>query len=108
MWPIHRSKTSKWLENDPFPPMWELSRRIAHIVRMSPERHAMQVPSPSQAPLVGSLGIPNGSSQASNERIAFEAARKLNSLQISGRQYSVVRDPQSQRFVVVVLDERTG
>ena len=68
----------------------------------------MQVPSPSQAPLVGSLGIPNGSSQASNERIAFEAARKLNSLQISGRQYSVVRDPQSQRFVVVVLDERTG
>ena len=68
----------------------------------------MQVPSPSQAPLIGSLGIPAGSSQASNERIAFEAARKLNSLQISGREYSVVRDPQSQRFVVVVLDERTG
>jgi uncharacterized FlaG/YvyC family protein len=40
--------------------------------------------------------------------MALEAARKLNSLQIAGREYSVVRDPQSQRFVVVVLDEKTG
>jgi hypothetical protein len=68
----------------------------------------MQVPSPSQAPLIGSLGVTGGASQPSNERIAFEAARKLNSLQISGREYSVVRDPQSQKFVVVVLDDRTG
>ena len=68
----------------------------------------MQVPSPSQTPFTGSLGVPAGSAQASNERIAFEAARKLNSLQISGREYSVIRDPQSQRFVVVVLDENTG
>ncbi|HVW10331.1 MAG TPA: flagellar protein FlaG [Bryobacteraceae bacterium] len=68
----------------------------------------MQVPSPSQAPLIGSLGVPTGSSPASNERTAVEAARKLNDLQISGREYSVVRDPQSQKFVVVVLDEKTG
>ncbi|HXE64338.1 MAG TPA: flagellar protein FlaG [Bryobacteraceae bacterium] len=68
----------------------------------------MQVPSPSQTPLTGSLGFAGGSSQGSNARLAFEAARKLNSLQISGREYSVVRDPQSQKFVVVVLDEKTG
>lgn len=68
----------------------------------------MQVPSPSQAPSIGALGFSGGASQPSNERIAFEAARKLNRLQISGREYSVVRDPRSQRFVVVVLDEKTG
>jgi hypothetical protein len=68
----------------------------------------MQVPSASQGPLIGSLGIPGASSQPSNERTAFEAARKLNNLQISGREYSVIRDPQSQKFVVVVLDEKTG
>jgi uncharacterized FlaG/YvyC family protein len=68
----------------------------------------MQVPSLSQAPLIGSLGLPTESSPASNKRSAFEAARKLNSLQISDREYSVVRDPQSQKFVVVVLDEKTG
>ncbi|HVY92655.1 MAG TPA: flagellar protein FlaG [Bryobacteraceae bacterium] len=68
----------------------------------------MQVSSPSQTPLIGSLGVPAASSPASNERNALEAARKLNSLEITGREYSVVRDPQSQKFVVVVLDERTG
>jgi hypothetical protein len=68
----------------------------------------MQVPSASQGPLVGSLGMSGGFPQHSNERNAFEAARKLNNLQISGREYSVIRDPQSQKFVVVVLDERTG
>ena len=68
----------------------------------------MHVSSASQAPLIGSLGVPSGASQPSSERIAFEAARKLNNLQISGREYSVIRDPQSQKFVVVVLDDRTG
>ena len=68
----------------------------------------MQVPSASLGPLVGSLGILGGSSHPSNERIAFEAARKLNNLQITGREYSVIRDPQSQKFVVVVLDDKTG
>jgi hypothetical protein len=96
------------LEIDLLTPMWELSRENAHIVPMSPERHLMQVPSPSQAALIGSLGVTGGASQPSNERIAFEAARKLNNLQISGREYSVARDPQSQRFAVVVLDEKTG
>jgi hypothetical protein len=68
----------------------------------------MQVPSVTQSPLIGSLGVSGGPSQPSNERIAFEAARKLNNLQISGREYSVIRDPQSQKFVVVVLDDKTG
>jgi uncharacterized FlaG/YvyC family protein len=39
---------------------------------------------------------------------ALTAARKLNSLDIVGREYAVVRDPSSQRFIVVVRDEETG
>ena len=39
---------------------------------------------------------------------ALVAARKLNSLNITGREYAVVRDPASHRFIVVVRDEETG
>lgn len=68
----------------------------------------MQVPPASAATLIGPAGGPTGPSLSANERSAFEAARKLNSLQIVGREYSVVRDPESHRFVVVVLDDKTG
>lgn len=68
----------------------------------------MQVTATSSAPLAGGTSLGTSPSGSANERNAFEAARKLNSLQIAGRQYSVVRDPESQRFVVVVLDDRTG
>jgi len=45
--------------------------------------------------------------QSDNLRDAFTAARKLNSLNITGREYAVIRDPASQRFVVVVRDGET-
>lgn len=68
----------------------------------------MQVTAPSAAPLTGGTSMGPVPSVSANERNAVEAARKLNSLQISGREYSVVRDPESQRFVVVVVDDKTG
>lgn len=46
--------------------------------------------------------------QSDSARNAYTAARKLNSLNITDREYSVVRDPQSQLFKVVVLDKQTG
>jgi uncharacterized FlaG/YvyC family protein len=46
--------------------------------------------------------------QADNLRNAVAAARKLNSLNITGREYAVIRDPASQRFVVIVRDGETG
>jgi hypothetical protein len=44
----------------------------------------------------------------SNWLNALTAARKLNGLNITGREYAVVRDPISQRFIVIVRDEETG
>lgn len=41
-------------------------------------------------------------------RDAFTAARKLNSLNITDRQFTVVRDPASQLFKINVLDGNTG
>jgi uncharacterized FlaG/YvyC family protein len=69
----------------------------------------MEVPPPSRAALSGgSLARPANAPQAGNARSAFEAVRKLNSLQITDREYVVVRDPESHRFMVVVLDQTTG
>src|ERR1017187_2198751 len=39
---------------------------------------------------------------------AVTAARMLNNLKITGREYAVVRDPASQRFILIVRDEETG
>ena len=47
-------------------------------------------------------------SQSTNSRDAFSAARQLTNLGIADREYTVVRDPASHRFVVVVLDGKTG
>jgi hypothetical protein len=71
-------------------------------------RQFMEIPPLSQT-LGG--GLPTGQSdapQASNARSAFEAARKLNALQITGREFTVVRDAASQRFVLRVVDSQTG
>ena len=38
----------------------------------------------------------------------FLAARKLNSLGLFDRQFAVVRDPQTERFVVEVVEKSTG
>jgi uncharacterized FlaG/YvyC family protein len=46
--------------------------------------------------------------QTENLRNAFTAARKLNGLEIADREFAVVRDPDSHRFVVVVLERSTG
>jgi uncharacterized FlaG/YvyC family protein len=41
-------------------------------------------------------------------RGAATAARALNDLNIADREFKVVRDPTSQRFVIVVLEQSTG
>jgi uncharacterized FlaG/YvyC family protein len=46
--------------------------------------------------------------QVDNLRNAVKATRELNNLNITGREYAVVRDPSSQRFIVVVRDGETG
>ena len=48
------------------------------------------------------------SAQTDNLRDAVTVAQKLNSLNITGREYAVIRDPASQRFVLVVRDGETG
>lgn len=39
---------------------------------------------------------------------AVTAVRGLNSLGLTDREFAVTRDPQTHRFVVVVLDRGTG
>jgi uncharacterized FlaG/YvyC family protein len=46
--------------------------------------------------------------QQDRARDAFTAARKLNALNITDRQFTVVRDPASQLFKINVLDANTG
>ena len=43
-----------------------------------------------------------------NQRNAYTAVRQLNKLNIENRQFAVVRDPTSHRFVVVVRDGQNG
>ena len=43
-----------------------------------------------------------------NLRTAFAAVHRLNNLSISDREFAVVRDPGSNRFVIVVRDKSTG
>jgi uncharacterized FlaG/YvyC family protein len=53
-----------------------------------------------------------GASVESNQsqllRNAATTARALNDLGIADREFKVVRDPASQRFVIVVLEQSTG
>jgi uncharacterized FlaG/YvyC family protein len=46
--------------------------------------------------------------QIENGRAAFSVMRQLASLNISDREFAVVRDPASHRFVVHVMDRGTG
>jgi uncharacterized FlaG/YvyC family protein len=66
---------------------------------------------------VSSIGRTESGSTASGQsdsvqqdraRDAFTAARKLNALNITDREFTVVRDPASQLFKIVVLDGNTG
>ena len=73
------------------------------------ERHFMDV-SPIGRTESGSAagGGQADSVQQERARDAFTAARKLNALNITDRQFTVVRDPASQLFKIVVLDGNTG
>ncbi|MGD1070288.1 MAG: flagellar protein FlaG [Bryobacteraceae bacterium] len=46
--------------------------------------------------------------ESDSRRNAFIAAHQLNNLDIADREFSVVRDPESHRFVVVVVERSTG
>lgn len=56
----------------------------------------------------GSATTAGQSDSVQQARDAFTAARKLNALNITDRQFTVVRDPASQMFKIVVLDGSTG
>lgn len=55
-------------------------------------------------------GAPDQSELDRNEpvRNALTTVRTLNGLNIPDREFSVVRDPQTQKFVVRVVDRNTG
>jgi uncharacterized FlaG/YvyC family protein len=46
--------------------------------------------------------------QSGNLRTTLGAVRQLNNLDIADREFAVVRDPASQRFVVQVVDKSSG
>jgi len=58
----------------------------------------------------GGSGTPDQSELDRNEllRNASTTVRALNSLNIADREFAVVRDPQSQKFVIRVVDRTTG
>jgi hypothetical protein len=64
------------------------------------------------SPINGSSGAAgagrSGSAAADSLRTALAAASRLNSLSITDREFAVVRDPGSNRFVIVVRDTSTG
>jgi hypothetical protein len=64
------------------------------------------------SPISGSSGAAgaaqSGTGAFENLRAAFTAASRLNSLSIADREFAVVRDPGSDRFVIVVRDQTTG
>jgi hypothetical protein len=64
------------------------------------------------SPISGSSGAASagqtGTAVSESLRTALVAASRLNSLSIEQREFSVVRDPGSNRFVIVVRDKSTG
>jgi uncharacterized FlaG/YvyC family protein len=69
----------------------------------------MEVTSLNRVDTAGS-GTPDHSEVDRNEplRNAMSTVRTLNSLNIPDREFAVVRDPQSQKFVIRVVDRTTG
>jgi uncharacterized FlaG/YvyC family protein len=69
----------------------------------------MEVTSLNRVDNTGS-GTPDQSELDRNEplRNAMTTVRTLNDLNIPDREFSVVRDPQSQKFVIRVVDRSTG
>jgi uncharacterized FlaG/YvyC family protein len=69
----------------------------------------MEVTALNRVDTAGS-GTPDQSELDRNEllRNASTTVRTLNNLNIPDREFAVVRDPQSQKFVVRVVDRNTG
>jgi uncharacterized FlaG/YvyC family protein len=67
----------------------------------------MQIP-----PISGSSGAAgagqSGTAAFESLSTVFAAVNRLNGLSIEDREFAVVRDPGSNRFVVVVRDKTTG
>jgi len=55
-------------------------------------------------------GTPEQAEMDRNEllRNALTTVRTLNGLNIADREFAVIRDPQSQKFVIRVIDRSTG
>jgi uncharacterized FlaG/YvyC family protein len=82
---------------------------LSSVAEMLSERRFMEVPPISAADLSSSpTARQSDAAQSVSLRNAFTAARQLNNLDIADREFSVVRDPQSHRFVVVVVERSTG
>jgi uncharacterized FlaG/YvyC family protein len=61
------------------------------------------------SPINGAAGAGQSGNAASESLgIAFKAVSRLQSLSTSDREFAVVRDPRSNRFVIVVRDPSTG
>jgi uncharacterized FlaG/YvyC family protein len=64
------------------------------------------------SPINGSSGAAgagrSGSAASEGLGTAVAAANRLNNLSITDREFAVVRDPGSNRFVIVVRDKSTG
>ena len=57
---------------------------------------------------IKSVGVSSPSLENDVLQRAVTAVRGLNSLGLQDREFAVTRDPQTHRFVVVVLDRGTG
>lgn len=64
------------------------------------------------SPISGSSGAAgagkSGTAASESLGITFAAVNRLNSLSSADREFAVVRDPGSSRFVVIVRDKSTG
>ena len=69
----------------------------------------MDVTSVNRTDLSGALGDGQPQTgQPETARAAFTVARQLNNLNITDREFSVVRDPNTHRFVVEIREQSTG
>lgn len=80
--------------------MWFVRKERARVFVMDVS------PINGAAPAMGSAAV----SQARDETLqhAAVAVRFLNSVNDTNREFAVTRDPQTQKFVIVVRDRTTG
>ena len=80
--------------------MWFVRKERARVFVMDVS------PINGAAPAMGSAAV----SQARDETLqhAAVAVRFLNSVSDTDREFSVARDPQTQKFIIIVRDRATG